>query len=365
MTKKRLSNFEFLRVISMFMIVLGHISLMSQFKFPSTQFARNVAIQSLWIGGELGVWCFMLISSYFLSKSKFKLKNLGKIWGLTIFYSITIFLILLVTHSIHLSLRLTVQSLLPILSGSYWFVSAYIVVYVFFPYLNIIVEKLDFKKFTQFLILFTIVLTIFPILLKNYVFRGDNPAGGTALDLVYIYFFGAYFRKFDKVFNKKLMKYYIFFFVISIFIMLLSIIFIDWGSILLSLHRNRIRFSIFLVVNSPFQMIAGCSLFLIFKNINFTYSKFINGVASTTFAIYLIHTQPYFAQFWLTKLMNAPRFENSHFIVLIELSFALITFFCCSLIEAIRKYVSSAVKPYFSNFVLKKIAVNFKDWNLK
>lgn len=86
--KVRQSNFELLRIISMFLIVLGHVTFQTKFVYPRQAVLHNVSIQSLWIGGKLGVWEFTLISAYFLSRSRFKIESLKKVWGVTLFYSI-------------------------------------------------------------------------------------------------------------------------------------------------------------------------------------------------------------------------------------------------------------------------------------
>lgn len=74
--KVRQSNFELLRIISMFLIVLGHVTFQTKFVYPRQAVLHNVSIQSLWIGGKLGVWEFTLISAYFLSRSRFKIESL-------------------------------------------------------------------------------------------------------------------------------------------------------------------------------------------------------------------------------------------------------------------------------------------------
>ncbi len=120
--KKRQSNFELLRIISMFLIVAGHVTWQTKFSYTDLSLFHRVSIQSLWMGGELGVWGFTLISAYFLSKSKFKLKSLKKIWKITLFYSISIYLLLVIFHVIPINPKDALKSFLPVLTGNYWYV---------------------------------------------------------------------------------------------------------------------------------------------------------------------------------------------------------------------------------------------------
>ncbi|KWU04925.1 hypothetical protein AEL95_00015 [Lactobacillus crispatus] len=83
--KKRQSNFELLRIICMFLIVAGHVTWQTKFSYSELDLIHRTSIQSLWIGGELGVWGFTLISAYFLSGSRFKLKSLKKFGALHYF----------------------------------------------------------------------------------------------------------------------------------------------------------------------------------------------------------------------------------------------------------------------------------------
>ena len=63
--KRRQSNFELLRIICMFLIVAGHVTWQTKFSYSELDLIHRTSIQSLWMGGELGVWGFTLISAYF------------------------------------------------------------------------------------------------------------------------------------------------------------------------------------------------------------------------------------------------------------------------------------------------------------
>lgn len=323
--KKRKSNFELLRIISMFLIVLGHVTWQTKFAYNNMTLLHKVSIQSLWTGGELGVWGFTLISAYFLSASKFKVKSLRRVWGLTIFYSILIYLILLCSGLIIFNIKDAVKSIFPVLTGNYWYVSAYIGMYILVPYLNVLIKNLNKKYYQKLIILLFVIFSLLQYLKNITVVTNNN----SIVDLIYIYLIGGYIRKYSIDFTKDNMKWYILTFIGSLLIMLLSILGLD-------IFKPE-SWSAFLTTSSPFEAIAGVSLFLIIKNISISYNKIINSIAKSTFAVYLIHCQAIFLPVLWQKIIRAERFENLTYTALIEILIAIGIYIIATLIDYIRR----------------------------
>lgn len=187
--KKRQSNFELLRIICMFLIVAGHVTWQTKFSYNELNLLHRISIQALWMGGELGVWGFTLISAYFLSQSRFKFKSLKKIWGITLFYSISIYLLLVVFRMVPINLKDVIESFLPVLTGNYWYVSAYIGMYILVPYMNLVIKHLDKKTYQKFILLMFFMFSVLPYLKNITVVTNNN----SVFNLVYIYFIGGIF----------------------------------------------------------------------------------------------------------------------------------------------------------------------------
>lgn len=330
--KVRQSNFELLRIISMFLIVLGHVTFQTKFVYPRQAVLHNVSIQSLWIGGKLGVWEFTLISAYFLSRSRFKIESLKKVWGVTLFYSISIYAILVVTKIAPITPKLLVRSLMPVVSGQYWYVSAYIGMYVLVPYLNKMIEAMDKGSYRKFLTIILIMTEILP-LIRNHSFM----TGDTLFSLIPIYFIGGYLRKYSSDFDEKRIKYVIIF-VIAILSMVASILTIDTVNRFLG---TNIGWDYLLTQNSPLQMIAAVSLFLIARNTNIAYNRFINSVAASSFSVYLIHCHIAFK--WPLYL-NIKQYEHTELTVLYELLIAIGIYFFATVIDYLRIEMLSIAK---------------------
>lgn len=85
--KERQSNLELLRIFSMILIVMHHYAIHGGFDVIDMQFNFNKeVIRFFTFGGKLGVNLFIMISGYFLIKSKFKKKNLLRLWITTTFF---------------------------------------------------------------------------------------------------------------------------------------------------------------------------------------------------------------------------------------------------------------------------------------
>ncbi|WP_408610786.1 acyltransferase family protein [Levilactobacillus tujiorum] len=82
-----------MRIISMFLIVLGHFAFHTTWSFKTSKWAIESSVNTLWIGGKLGVDLFVLISGYFLVKSRFKKRSLIRIWVEAYAYTVVLYLL--------------------------------------------------------------------------------------------------------------------------------------------------------------------------------------------------------------------------------------------------------------------------------
>ena len=101
---RRLPNFEILRVLAMFLIIVGHFfvhglrgegnGVMLSYDGKSVLDTVSFGIaQSLWVFSSISVNLYVLISGYFLVQSKAKWGKIPSIWMQTAFYSVCIYLL--------------------------------------------------------------------------------------------------------------------------------------------------------------------------------------------------------------------------------------------------------------------------------
>ena len=88
--------------------------------------------------------------------------------------------------------------------------------------------------------------------------------------------------------------------------------------------------------NSVVGLLAAIGIFTIFKNIKISYSPFINTVASTTFAVYLIHNNPIISDWLWNSVVSSKDYFESLFFLLYMLGVTLLIFAVCSILEWLR-----------------------------
>ena len=142
--KERDINIELLRVIAMFMIVaihaIGHSGL---YLSHDLSVYNKVLIRFLDSLVTVGSSLFILISGYYMIGKKLNLKKILNLWGKTILYSVAIYIIfLLLDKKVY-----TFETIFPVLTEKYWFITAYITLYFLAPIINIGLNKLTKNQF--------------------------------------------------------------------------------------------------------------------------------------------------------------------------------------------------------------------------
>lgn len=143
-----------------------------------------------------------------------------------------------------------------------------------------------------------------------------------------MYMIGAYIRKYG---DEKLDKISIYAGIASIILILISIL---WNDI----HMYEGLYIMYLAHkgNSVVGLLAAIGIFTVFKNIKISYNPFINTVASTTFAVYLIHNNPIISDWLWNTVVQANNYFSSPFFLLHMISVSLLLFVMCSVLEWLR-----------------------------
>lgn len=357
MNNKRNSSIELLRIISMALIVFHHFNVHGIYKMfiknlssinyldiPTTNHLISAFLSS---GGKIGVDVFMIISGYFMINSKFRKNKFYAILLQMWFYSILFFTINMFTHWTAITPHLILISFFPFLYNGYWFITAYLILYLFSPFINQFLKSLNKKTFQKLIFLIIILVFTIPTILPDAMHLLDNGIIITGS----CYIIGAYLRLYSihlKRYSNKQIG--MFFTILSIFILSLSFILIEF--IGRTLNQNNIlqHINFFTGSNSLFVLCLSIGLFIIFNNHRPFYNKSINTISSTTLGIYLIHENT-LARFGLwkhivnpTALINYPSIQFFIFSILIPI----VIFFTCFGIEYLRIIVFKKIKHIIS-----------------
>lgn len=161
-----------------------------------------VALDSFCI---VAVNAYVLLSGYFLSTRQFSLRRLVCLLLQVLFYTITIpgllaFLGVLSFSEILNPYRIW-NSLFPVQSGQYWFMSAYVVMVLFSPFMNAALDRMEKKQLeialAGLLVFFCVGKSISPL-----QFATDKCGYDFGWFLV-LYLLGGYLRRFGLPFMKS------------------------------------------------------------------------------------------------------------------------------------------------------------------
>jgi len=313
----------------MLLIISSHFSVHGRFNFP----ANSISINKLWtqfmVTGHYGNNLFVLISGYFLVKSQgFKVRKLFNLWLRIIFYSILLFLTFIFLGIEKFSWKTAVRFVMPLTLNQWWFATAYFILYLMHPYLNILLNNLSRRDYEKFLILIFTCCSIIPALTS----RGFGSYVVT--DFVCLYSLAGYFRLHDPEFgNKKFILYGIGFLLVNC----LLIIFIN--VILLKFPSIGWKPLYFVGMLRPFTVLGTLCLFLGFRKLNIKNNNFINLRAAATFGVYLIHEHLFVKNFlWRTVFKNAS-WQDSRYLIPYSIAAVIIVYVVCTVIEIVRSKI--------------------------
>ena len=306
--KKRNASFELLRIIAMLMILNlhynSHADVLLQLGVP----ASGVQIYATIIEAIsiTGVNVYVLLSGFFLSKGKVRPSRILQLICQVYFYTIlvSVAMMLVGTYVIHSndSVYKIVQYLFPISSEHYWFVTAYIIMYVMAPVMNAATEVLSRKQMRAviagLLIWFSIVKSFVPVMFATDHYGYDYGW------FIVLYLIAAYIRKYDVVlfFNAKK----------SAAVFLLSVALMAFASIALhyiNLQRGGLVYfsDVPFHLNFIFSLTGSLGLFSFFRFYKMRDNRFadvVRFVAPFTFGVYLLHMHLEIKDRWLGWLEN-------------------------------------------------------------
>ena len=296
MTNTRQSNFEFLRIVCMLMVLVCHaVGYVQEQDLVGVQGVLKLLLSQFCL---VCVNVFIMISGWFGIKASWK--GAGKLLFQVLYITLLCALVFLIL-GLPVSFR---RDILPnLLFGSgYWFVVAYLILYAISPVLNAFIERASQKEYRNVLIAWMIVEFVYGFLLDT----GHFAFGFSPLSFIGLYLLARYARLYPgKLFSLSIRDN----FLVYIGVTLLSIVAFWFGYkwFGMGFHLNH--------YDSPLAIVASLYFLLAFSKMKFQ-SKTINWLASSAFAIYLVHenllVSPWYHRFfdnmteWGTPLMTYP-----------------------------------------------------------
>lgn len=353
----RSAKLDLLRIFSMFLIVLLH-SIDHSGVLEATSVSSlyiKIIIYSLYGICQISVNCYVILSGYFLVKSKFKLDKLIQLWLETVFYGFIFKIIIPILDGGDISILSLASCLVPIFTGRYWFITIYFGLYLVFPFLNRLALNLSKKEFS---ILNLILFCLFSLMISVYPsFKGMNSGGGWGLAwFVVLYLLGAWFRLYC---TKHIPIITCLLIMVVLPVMLACAInFIPDGSIGYKFLSNQFRY------DSVFSYLLSVVTFDLFLGLNIN-NRSLRSLAvfvgPLTFAVYLIHAHADVSPF-IWDLVKLPSKMVLPIFPLIQFGVVLLIFLACLLIELIRQiiFVKSGIEKNVCRWLTRTISNIFR-----
>ena len=306
---------------------------------------------------EKSVDIFILISAYFMINSKFTFKKLLTLCGEVWFYSIGILLLFLtiLEPTNPINAHFLIQSVFPITQSHYWFITDYILLMLFSPFLNKLIKNLSKESHLKLILMMTAILCIFPMV------TGFSTTYNAIILFVLLYFIGSFIHlhvSLRQLNGKKLALSFIGSLIISMVLYcgISHVHLITDSDIIFNLSTY------FWSANSIFIVISSLSLFLIFLKRREFSNSYINLVAASSLGVYLIHENIFFRTYLWKSILNMPNHYSSPDLILYAIMSVIVIYIVCTGIDILRRLT---VEKIWIHIIDRKLNAIPKWLNIK
>lgn len=335
---KRKYGIDLLRILSMLFIVILHLLKQgglldaTEINSPNYHFAWIMEIIAM-----CAVNCYGLISGYVNVDHKPKYHKLGVMWLQVVFYGFFIAVIYSFILGDEFRPEFWTNPFFPVCTVQYWYFTAYFVLFLFMPYLNIMINHLSKPQLKALGITIFIVFSVASTIWQGDMFITKN--GYSFLWLTLLYLLGAVIKKID--FAEKLRcRWWLLIFAAAVAVTcIFKLADHETGAVA---DENLLTY-----YPSPTTVIQAVSLLAIGVRMNIKNKKAIRLIkffAPLSFSVYLIHTNPFIFYYLIKNCTAEIAGFATPLMVLSILGIAIAIFLACTLIDSLRAMLFKAIK---------------------
>ncbi|WP_373892614.1 acyltransferase family protein [Weissella confusa] len=243
---------------------------MTNYQFVSLWTIENIVI--------IAVNIFAMTTGYLMNDKKIKYLRVWDVIVQTSFWAPVMAAIVFVFGGFDLSVKLLVESIFPVLLGRYWYVTAYIVMMIVAPFINLGFQRLPQLTIKKILALLVILSVSVGFLGKMFL-----ESGYSAGWLITMYAVGGYIKKFTSTSSFNTYKLLL----VWVTMALISSIG-EFGSHLI----GNVGLKHFISYVSPIVVVESLSAFILFVKLevrNHLFKQVISRISPLTFGAYLIN----------------------------------------------------------------------------
>ncbi len=331
---KRHTGIELFRIVSMILVCVLHVLGKGGILTSTTEGSvKNISAWSMESLAFCAVNCFALISGYVGCKSRFRWSRLLSVWLQTLFCCVVIAAVFVVFFDVPLNFATLKMNILPVTSGTYWYISSYVGMALFAPFMNLVIEKVEKRKLE---ILFVVLLVLFSFLpCVTFTTYYGLEYGYSMVWLSIIYLVGGYMKKYDITSRVSKKLALAMFFAAGLLPVVAKVM---MQKLALLLIDRTVGGGIFIEYTSPFIVLSAVALLCFFANLDIQNSvakRIIHFISPAALGVYIIHVHPYV----FGKIDDAFTFmADYNFVVLIfaVMGAALGIYIVCTVLELAR-----------------------------
>lgn len=340
--KQRNYGLDFLRIISMLMIVFLHVLRQGGILELATPFSINYEVAWLLeVASFCAVNCYALLSGYVGIEAKFKYSNIIYLWLQVAFYTIIITIVFCLFMPGAVNRRSFVKAICPVLFKQYWYFTAYFAMFFFIPFFNHLVKSMDKKMAKKMLFTIVIVFSVIQTLRYDDIF--GTASGYSALWLSLMYLSGAIIRQKRLLENWTSSKLFLMYIICTVITFLSK-----FGIELFTIHfwGRKVVGDFLINYTSPMMILAAIALVGFFFKLelhSFT-QKIISILAPLSFSVYLIHTHPLVLEYVITGRFGEFAKMGTFQMLIMIFTTVVGIFAVCVIVDFGRMYLFKALK---------------------
>lgn len=348
---KRNYGIDLLRMTAMFMIVCLHIlGVGGVIEASSDLVINNRLAWLLEIFFYCAVNCYALISGYVGINSKYRYTNIIMLWLQVVFYMVVITVGCCIFTSLTIGYREIVRIFFPVMTGQYWYFTAYFLLFLVIPILNMAVNNIPKKRMSLLLIGLFISLSLFPTFIGKDIFLSGK--GYSALWLMFLYLVGGYIKKYDLFSSLGNFLYFAGYLCAILFTFLFKLALERFN---LGVFEKVLHPYMFVEYTSPTILLASICLLLAFSRLRLKkFEGFIKFMAPLSFSVYLIHSNILLGEVaWTGKFAFLGKLSPILMVISV-LGLGLLIYFVCSMCDLVRLFIFKKLQIKERLLVLEK-----------
>lgn len=345
-----MANLELLRCGAMMMVVVLHYLGKGELLADLTGDRMGIGETLAWL---LECFCivavnvYMLISGYFLCTSSFKISRLIRLWLQVWVYSVVFGLfgaLSGVMTGTEFDAHFLLTLIFPVSMGHYWFMTAYVFLYLLLPFVGMAVRKMDRRQMQMalglLLFAFCLLKSVLPLRLEM------DGKGYDCLWYLCVFLTAAYIRRFGISFLEKKRRCLLLYagccLLIFVGTFLLRAIYLRTGGL------GRML-GMCLEYNHILALLAAVGLFGFFAGMDLQGkgAGLVNRIGPYTLGVYLLHENLGFRYTWQSWLgagkvagaMNEGGIWAAVVLIFWTAAAVICVFVCGILVDIVRKWV--------------------------